>query len=87
MDALLIALVSIIFLSIGSLTSVLIHRLILMEFQKTDINLFFPPAKNCTDIIVTFLRESDINSFSNYYCVISEDKHSFHYSDEYEIQN
>ena len=49
MDAFLIAFLSIIFLSIGSLTSVLIHRLILMEFQKTDINLFFPPSHciNC----------------------------------------
>jgi hypothetical protein len=28
---------------------------------RQHINLFFPPAKNCTDIIVTFLRESDIN--------------------------
>ena len=49
MDAFLITFLSIIFLSIGSLTSVLIHRLILMEFQKTDINLFFPPSHciNC----------------------------------------
>jgi len=47
MDIFLILLLSIIFLSIGSFSSVLIHRLILIEFEDTDINLFYPRS-HCT---------------------------------------
>lgn len=42
MDIFLLALLCIFFLSIGSFSSVLIHRLILMEFENTNVNLFYP---------------------------------------------
>ena len=37
--------------------------------------------------IEVFLRENIKHFFSNNYCVISADKHSFDYSDEHAIQN
>lgn len=33
----------------------------LSSSTRQHINLFFPSAKNCTDIVVSFLREGDIN--------------------------
>ena len=45
-------------------TNFLGHTLVvskLTDSSRQNISLFFPPQNSCTDIVISFLRESDIN--------------------------
>ena len=41
------------------------HSVVLNQLtnsSRQNINLFFPVENNCTDVVITFIRESDLNS-------------------------
>ena len=41
------------------------HNIVLSQLSQSsrqNINLFFPVDNNCTDLVITFIRESDLNS-------------------------